>query len=275
MDRFPAHVVKFDGLRPRRQESHEWPTAFVHINKTAGTSFTEYLLSHFDGRPVVAPAFYGYFKPIGIRDSQVELFWGHFTYAQFRAQRRHAWFVTFLRDPIQRVISQYRSLHNPKNLSGDWEKVLPRRARKAMRFAHEATFEEFIFSEDRFILGHLVDLQTAYMSSYRKANNPRYLSSAIDNLQQAFLFFGITERFGDSMDLFRFQLQSRLQYCPAQHHKNASEPYPLEWSPRVASRVEELTACDRVLYSHACELFEERMLVLREHKETDSALFAE
>ena len=263
MHRFPERVVRFDDTQTHVEEAHDWPISFVHINKTAGTTFTQYLRSHFCDQQTVAPPFYGDFAQIGIDNPAVELFWGHFTYAQFIAKRTDAWFISFLRDPIQRVISQYRSLHNPKNLNGGWEEVLPPHARKAMAFAHEANFEEFIFSDDPFILGHIVDLQTLFLSSYRNTNHPEFLSSAIDNIRRKFLFVGITERFEESIDLFRYQLQSPFPYRAAVHQANISQRYPVELTDRTRARLDELTKMDQELYQHACELLDSRVRKLQ------------
>lgn len=264
MKRFPKQIVRFVGDKTQVEPGRQWPIAFVHINKTAGTTFSEFLRSNFGSRAIIAPPFYGEFEKIGIRDDRTELFWGHFTYSMFSAQRSQAWFITFLRDPIERVISQYRSLHNPKNLSGGWDEVLPDEARTAMRFAQEATFEEFIHSEDAFIRGHIVDLQTLFLSSHSDPAHPDYLSSAMDNIERHFLFVGITERFEDAIDLFRFQLQSSVRYRAAVHQKNISERYPIEMTERVRARLNEVTRNDQLLYRHAVALFDRRVRRLRD-----------
>jgi hypothetical protein len=263
MDRFPHQVVRFNRSQAVVEPGRGLPLAFIHINKTAGTSFTEYLRGHFRSRQTIAPPYFGDFAQIGIQNDAIELYWGHFTLADFRKQRPRAWFVTFLRDPIQRIISQYRSLHNPANLSGGWEKILPPHARKALEFAQRATFEEFVCSTDPFIVGHIQDLQTRFLSSYRDPRHPEFLTSAIANIEQRLLFVGTTERFDDSIDLFRFQLQSQHIYQPDIHQKNVSHQYPVAMSARVRRRVEELVQNDQRLYKRATAMIDERVAYLR------------
>jgi hypothetical protein len=263
-ERFPQRVIRFlDGV-PVGQPARGLPLAFVHINKTAGTTFTEYLRSHFVGRQAVAPPFFGDYEQIGVHDASRELYWGHFPYAQFAQHRPDAWFITFLREPVQRVISQYRSLHNPANLNGGWDKVLPPHARRALEFAQRSTFEQFVMSEDPFILGHIQDLQTRFLSSHPDPQHPEFLSTAVENLEHQFLFFGTTESFAESIELFRFQLGSHEHYQAERHQRNVSRPYPIDLDERTEQRVSELVQHDLCLYQYATGLLAQRFELMRQ-----------
>jgi hypothetical protein len=261
-ERFPLRIVRFLEHGSLSEPAGCRPIAFVHINKTAGTTFTEYLRNHFLAPSAVAPPFFGDYEQIGIKDSTRELYWGHFPFAQFAAQRPDAIFITFLRDPVERVISQYRSLHNPANLSGGWAKVISAPARRALEFAQQATFEEFAFSDEPFIVGHLQDLQTRFLSSFADVSHPEFLSSAMANLERKLLFFGTTETFARSIQLFQYQLGSSHPYRPEQQRRNVSQPYPVEMNARTRSRVEQLVANDLQLYVHAARVLERRFQVL-------------
>ena len=262
--RFPNHVVQMPST-VQEVASDGRPLAFVHINKTAGTSFTQYLRAHFPDESAVAPPFYGDMESLELDDPRRRLFWGHFTYAQFYDRCPQAWFITFLRDPVQRLISQYRSLHNPANLSGGWERVLPAHARAGLEFAQQASFEEFVMSEDPFIEGHLRDLQTRFLSSHSNREHPNYLSSAIRNLSECFLFFGITEAFQDSIQLFRYQLQSSVDYRAKKFDRNKSRLYDVESKDSaVRQRIEELLTNDRRLYDFARHEFAARVMRMQQ-----------
>lgn len=257
--RFPEFVVQFTRGIPSMQPSRGWPLAFVHINKTAGTTFSHYLNQHFESPEAIAPPYLGDMSQVDVNHQRRELFWGHFTYAMFRERRQDAWFITFLRDPVERVISQYKSLHNPKNLSGPWEAVLSPEHLRAMKFAHEATLDEFVQTEDPFLLGHLLDLQTAFLSSFRDRNHPQYVASALFNLERRFLFFGIVEEFEASIRLFQHQLSSSLEYRAEKHLKNVSPAGPIVLHPRTLNRIRELVEYDQVVYDHALSLMRERV----------------
>jgi hypothetical protein len=263
-ERFPQRIVRFLEHGSLSEPAGNRPIAFVHINKTAGTTFTEYLRNHFQQRNSVAPPFFGDYSQIGIKDESHELYWGHFPYARFATQRPDAIFITFLRDPVERVISQYRSLHNPANVSGGWEKVLSPAARLALEFAQSATFDEFVQSDDPFILGHVQDLQTRFLSSVDDPSHPLFLSSAIENLERHVLFFGTTETFERSIQLFQYQLGSSRPYAPEEHLRNVSQPYPVDMSAPVRRRVEELVANDLQLYQSAVRILMRRFQVLEQ-----------
>ncbi len=261
-ERFPQRVVRFLAHGSLSEPAGRRPLAFVHINKTAGTSFTEYLRAHFLEQEAIAPPFFGSFEGIGVDDRACELYWGHFPYAQFVEHRPDALFITFLRDPVQRVVSQYRSLHNPANVGGGWEKVLPAAARSALEFAQRSNFEEFVLSDEPFIVGHLRDLQTRFLTSHLAYDHPEFLSSAMQNLEHKILFFGITECFANSISLFRYQLGSHVEYHADRHQRNVSKPYDVEITDRAFERVEQLVQNDVQLYQHGMQLLERRFLVL-------------
>ena len=94
-DRFPTWVVRMPTCGSERISSQEKPLVFIHINKTAGTSLTQYLKGHFESPAVVAPPWYGDFDEIGVDDVTRQMCWGHFTYEQFVKRRPDAWFITF------------------------------------------------------------------------------------------------------------------------------------------------------------------------------------
>ncbi len=263
--RFPCTALRFvDRGGGVEQEVCPCPLAFVHINKTAGTSFTQYLESHFTDVRAIAPPFLGDCEAMGIHDPDKWLFWGHVPLWQLDQHRRDLWHITFLRDPIRRIISQYRSHHDPQNLKSNWSAVLPAYAREALAFAQQATFEEYVFSDNAFLLGHIRDLQTHFLSSHRDPDHPDFLSSAISNLRQRILFFGMVERFDDSIALFQFQFRSSRAYLNMPQRRNASQPYPVSVSQGCRERLEALTRNDRALYLAAQQEFQRRLLHVRE-----------
>jgi hypothetical protein len=274
---FPQAVVRFVNSLPQRVSANRLPLAFVHINKTAGTSFTEYLAALFRGTDGMAPPYFGNFQEIGLNDLRRRLYWGHFTCSEWQKHGRQAWMITFLRDPQQRVMSQYRSHHNPDNLRDKWSQVIPREAREALEFAQRASFEEFILSDHPFILRHIRVLQTRFLSSCESPDDPKFLSSAIHHLSQSILFFGITERFPRSIRLFDYQLGlSRKHALAREPRRNVSRPYDVELTDRGRERLEWLTQNDSKLYRCAVEIFEQRYLRVfeRESESTDAASWA-
>ena len=255
---FPQSVIRFRTGRPIKQDGRKRPIAFVHIPKTAGTSFTRYLRSHYRRQEELAPPFFGDFESIKLDNPECRLYCGHFTYAQFKARRNAAWFITFLRRPVDRIISQYKSYHNPDNVKGGWKKAMSSQAREALNFSQRATFAEFVMSDHPEIVRPLQDLQTRFLSDHDASDHPKFLTSAIENLESSLLFFGLSERFSDSIQLFRMQLGTQKPYSSTDHVLNVSAPYSINMSDRVRQRINDLTRNDDELYRRACMLFESR-----------------
>ena len=126
-------------------------------------------------------------------------------------------------------------------------------------------------SDDPFIVGHIQDLQTRFLSSYRDQNHPEYLSSAILNLTESILFFGVTESFQDSISLFRYQLQSSRPYIAEEHDRNVSQPYDVSvTSTEVRHRLHQLVGFDQQLYELAVTEFSRRVQFMKRKTEGDS-----
>ena len=71
-------------------------------------------------------------------------------------------------------------------------------------------------------------------------------------------FFGIQERFEQSLELFRFQTGSEKPFTVLREHRNLSVPADLGLGVKAQRRLEELSALDAELYAAACRLFSAR-----------------
>ncbi|HEX6983729.1 MAG TPA: hypothetical protein VF170_00060, partial [Planctomycetaceae bacterium] len=202
------------------------PIIFVHIPKTAGTAFSYYLKRNCDAPEKAMKTFFGDYSIYdGVRD--VPLILGHVYFREMAVRFPAASFVTWLRHPLDRVVSQYKSWHDPKKLDRRWIENTPDRAALAhIEFTQRATFEEFALSEVPAVLNNITNVQTRMLSSYDARGGPlplpgrllerllprpwrskrqasRLLASAKENLERRFTFFGTVERFGESIELFR------------------------------------------------------------------------
>lgn len=80
------------------------PALFLHIQKTAGTSLVN-MARRYYGDSVVSHADYCDFAPDALR--KFGFISGHFGYAYARQLMEHRFSFTFLRDPVERILSFY------------------------------------------------------------------------------------------------------------------------------------------------------------------------
>lgn len=178
----------------------------------------------------------------------IQCFYGHFTYGIHNYFNRPCNYMTFLRDPIERVISEYYFLlmepsHGPY-------------VSKQIR-TNNMTLMDYVSSKDEAFVRRTNNMQTSFISG---KSNPQHadLQLAKENLRKHFTF-GIAERFNESLFLFqkKFGWQSIQRYHP--FFKNPSRPPKNQLSSEVLQKIKEKNELDILLYDEACMLFQKRI----------------
>jgi len=181
---------------------------FHHIPKTAGSSLTSLLRTLF-AEHEVAPAATDLELADLKRNNQLNrynLFTGHYSYQSLIEHFPNATFLTFLRDPIERCISQYYNWHDENRIAKSWLKRAESdtQAKDAVSQTQNMTLEEFITSDNYFISDSAQNMMTRYLANkceWEKTTD-YYSKSLIEeakhNLVHQFDFFGITEEFEKS-----------------------------------------------------------------------------
>lgn len=244
------------------------PFAFVHIPKCSGTAFENYILSQGVGFEK-SRAFTGldrndkpeslemYFRNEGASP----FVFGHFYYKDLLRFCPGAFLATFVRDPLKRTISQYKSWHDEKNFQPDdpHYKVANTVERDALVFAQRASLEEFVCSDNAVIVdGALGNQQTMYLSTYSGDDLAQHLESAKKNLA-ALDFFGITESFPESLELLRCMIPDLSDYKIGPEMENRSRISVDQVSNRAREIIAGQVEYDQKLYEYACQLFKERL----------------
>ena len=227
---------------------------FIHIPKTAGTSLTEYLGTALRNTRA---------KPPG-EGSEIELLCGHYYLSEVWHESDQRYFITFLRDPISRMVSQYRSFHNHQNYHPNWASQLSAEQVAALEFCRTASFDEVLFSSAPSVIGKFFNVQARMLSDYRlgirellasDALQGRVLRSAMINLIKKIDFFGIFEMMSTSLIL----LKEETGISGDLHHRNLSENYEAKITPREIAKLHELLALDLQLYEFGLQLFKSRV----------------
>lgn len=230
------------------------PIVFVHVPKTAGSAVTNYLSQHCRSAEEVAPVFVGDYSVFS-RTDRWSLIAGHFTFSRIFWLVPHGSFITFLRDPVDRAISQFKSWRDPKKMTPEWRSVMNAEERRLFDWIYGASLEEFVSSDHPAIRRALSNSMTTFLSSCGTAD----LASALANLRSRFVFFGIQERFAESILLLgsAFPWLGPYRLLPAK--ENRSRLVVGDITPAIRSRILSLNETDLALYHAATELFEERL----------------
>lgn len=225
---------------------------FMHIPKTAGTSFKHALIKNFDSNEIF-PSKRDINKNSGRypnieriekkklvpKIQQAKLFYGHYPlhiYNRFELDKDLK--ITFLRDPIRRTISHLKHLkrYNPlfKGLS----------------------LEE-IFEFKDFRVWQFDNLQTRYflMGTPNYNLNFSNLKTAKNNLLK-FDFVGITENYRDSLKLFENRFDISIEYL--EHNKlSTSKTSSSSINEEFFLKIYDSNRLDIELYNFAKQKLEE------------------
>ena len=241
-----------EALRPLRHPLRKGDQIFfLHIPKTAGTSVNDILrlqvnpgeFFSFPDKNILTP-------DMSIIIQKAKIVRGHRMYdlQQFFTRRPHV--MTMLRNPYDRVISNYAHLKrtDQSGLLSIIRQVDPDRGDEPV------TLEEYISapSSQNRMIRYLVGFN-------RKLNllpDDERLTLAKIHLE-GLAFFGLKERFDDSMQLlaYTFCWREFKKYDTLNTAPSDSKP-PL--SPEVRAALEAGNALDMQLYQYACELFDYR-----------------
>jgi hypothetical protein len=230
---------------------------FVHIPKTAGESFAAVLDPLLSGLPRLPKESLETGAGVAPEDvASYQFFASHVTYDAFDTLLPGGFLMlTVLRDPVQRTISHYQHLQRIEDSTGSPPRDYELRKIKAM------TLEEFVVNDTYSEARIAVNLQTWMLGGVdpRVVRDPfpGALACAKQRLERA-AFFGLTERFQDSLFLLSFVFGwPPIPNSLALNRAPASGRSP-ELNPRTLSLIKERVDLDLELYEFARELFERR-----------------
>ena len=185
---------------------------FIHVPKTAGTSVTEVLRRQCGAERFCEHMFDGDIKKLSKAEIQrFQVFAGHFNYSTIVAAMPHATCFTFLRNPLDRVVSlvRYWRAH-----SWDWVEANPGHAGH-VRFAKTHTLVEILRCSGNGVFRNINNVYVRVfgdLSHYSAQGKllvapERALERAIKNAERL-AFIGFVEHMEASMG----QLLSLLQW---------------------------------------------------------------
>ena len=233
---------------------------FVHLYKTGGTTLNriiewEYKLSRIGQ---VEPTWWRWsYRRImrwpRPRLARMEVFKGHMPFGLHRLLPRPANYITVLREPVERAISDY---YYARRFGGH----------RYHRAAHRLSFEEY------FIQKHEHNLQSRILAGpnshelFPSVCDDAILARAKENLAGQFLVVGVTERFDETLALLRVILGWKVKRYRS-FRVAGNRISKQEIAPTTLALIQEWERFDIALYHYAASLFEKAIATHRESVE--------
>jgi len=229
---------------------------FLHIPKTAGMSLNGLFVRNYRGRP----HYNVQIKDISEADwlacldrmektpreelDQYQIFKGHMIYGLHKFVPGPAEYITFLRDPVKRLISHYKMVRRQNMFSPDHQ-IDPSRSDWNL-----GAYPAFIRSLDNYQTRALsgMDFQIPFGGC-----SEEHLKLAMDNMDRDFKFVGLTEQFDLSLLLLRRVCGWGWRYYSPD---NVAPETPVPISTDVIDALRRLNRFDLALYRHAQERFD-------------------
>jgi hypothetical protein len=233
---------------------------FLHVQKTGGTTLDFLLRAHFADTTKIQPVFKGDYS-IFNGPNLPPYISGHFGYELAKENFSPAFFLTILRHPISRLISQYRSFKKPSNFDDNWREGVSEEHLEIMKFCHRASFEEFLECDHPLVLGHT---DNVYLRCFSNHNVGCRLTSAKKNIR-TIDFVGFYERWVSDVTDLCFKLGISPFEGALQVHLNKSEKYPATLTSQNKGLVYDRVGEDIELYHWALwQNFRSRSQLIRE-----------
>lgn len=235
---------------------------FMHLFKCGGTTLSNYLKEAVDPSKVCPRRFTSDFLKDLEQETDgdlfnYELYTGHFSYGIIERFPTRPFTITFLRHPIDRIISQYFHFRNEG--AKVWHKLdSPGRLRSDICL--NGNIDDFVLSDEIEVDVYNVNYMTRMLANQerfliREAYLPSTLEQARKNLAH-FNFIGFVEYYGESLRRLQNLLSmSEFSNFRARRVSEERKTSKIKLSKRGVDRIIEKNELDLKLYYGALEDF--------------------
>jgi len=229
---------------------------FMHIGKTAGTSLQHLLRETLEATPVYTGSPEDFDTIEAGKLDHYGLILGHFCYRHTAKFRKERYLVTFLRDPVNRVLSNYYFLRG-------WKGEIYKGNKEMLEAAQRLSLENFLKCDLPQVRSVTTNHQTLFLAAdFRTPGDPNDVhlrENAIYNLRQ-FDFVGITEAYEESAALLfadlGLPLPSKLEVLNVTEDRISANQIP----PETRRMIEKLNVLDCAIYAEARKIFEQQKM---------------
>lgn len=248
---------------------NEYLLCFVHIPKTAGSSFTNVLITLIgqDKFRVLLPDILQGFKKVDFDINSYNGISGHFPYEISKLISKPILLLTFLRDPVSRSLSHYKQLQR-MNLDDPW--IHKSKNYRFYKQLHQMSFSDFI--EHPFFRIEVANLQTRMLGlliehpirqlrdvmPMDKSSDRSFSVELAKERLEEFSFLGLQEKFRESMELFSYQFGTYPIMNPPTVNISSDKIQFTTLSESVIEKLFLLNKLDFELYEFGQKLFTNR-----------------
>ena len=249
----------------------ENPLFYLHIPKTAGRTLESILYKNYSFDSVYRiydieqyESSYGKIAEKNPKQTQrAQLFMGHIFFGMhttFPSKHSKPYF-SYLRDPIQRVVSLYNyiRMHQKNTL------LQPDKSFMGLeQFVQQDITLEINNGQTRMLAGVSEDvaafpgLLKMGVDASMVSNDSELLDRAKSNIEEYFLMVGVTERFTESL-LLLSELMGLKELSYSNRNMNQSAQHRYEIPDSTLALIQEKTELDRQLYDFANDLLTEQL----------------
>ena len=239
-------------------ESEKEILIFQHIPKTAGTTLSFIIARYFDKQDIYhirnmqqlkGPSYSDHFGSLDDFNSQpgeirnrFRCIMGHMPFGIHEYLEDNFRYITFIRDPVNRVLSQFgqyiRMIQN-NELKGD-----------------KISLEEFVKSRPTVLNNH----QTRFISglNFNSYTTEACFERALENIEKYFSIVGVVERFDESL-LLLSRLYHWQDISYVERNKAVKRISVSEFDPHLIERIREANRLDTALHFHAIKVLNEKV----------------
>lgn len=246
------------------------PFFFLHIPKSAGTSFGAFVGARF--APEKSLALRGVLAArheVLLADpDRYLLVQGHVPYDMHRIFRTRPFVFTILREPVERAISAYFYLRQlaarpvaGQDAAAPWVAAAAAAGRTSLR--------DFVRTDPVLAARHIGNIQVLLLSrnwtpqylsmltTLSPDTTPAHLDRARENLV-ACDCFGLTERMPETIEMLSYTLRSEMLGYPGWANRTAVRAQLSELDSEELALLRAMTEHDQALYRFGVDLFEQR-----------------
>lgn len=270
---------------PNKHDSYKKALYFLHIPKTAGSSVSSYIDEQYQSRKILGPKTWNQFlkelppkkwashsKPM----SKYDLIRGHYGWGALRQFRQKPIILTFLRDPLDRCISQYNHMMHDR-LFNNWvdRSFYEQKSNKFEAMIKDDRCGFFTNCQSRYLAvqfdvikiakkhwrnhPHLLNYDSLDEFVHPSLSNQRLLTVAIDHLDKC-SFVGIKEYFYESLWCLSFFFGWAKPLSIKSYQKMRLDKLISRdgLSESNISRLLEINSIDQKIYNHSLKQFKSK-----------------